>query len=124
MRPAIQMFPPYMQSHYTYRLTESYDNKTSLVQKSVGRHRDEIMAAVLFEQIPMGNSEQKHTSTEVGFYTSDDVDSCQAIESAHQLSVSFFTLHSTFLLQGLQELLHRHGAAEGGVRGHSTDKST
>lgn len=52
-------------------------------------------------------------STEVGIYTSDDVDSSQPIECAHQLSVSFFTLHSTFLLQGLQELLHRHGAGEG-----------
>lgn len=43
-------------------------------------------------------------------YTSDDVDSSQAVECAHQLSVGFFTLHSTFLLQRLEELLHRHGA--------------
>lgn len=29
-----------------------------LVTKSVGRHKDEIMASVLFELIPMGKSEQ------------------------------------------------------------------
>lgn len=55
----------------------------------------------------------------MGIYTSDDVDSSQAIECAHQLSVSFFTLHSTFLLQGLQELFHRHGAGEGEGEGEA-----
>lgn len=67
----------------------------------------------------MGNCEQwEHKKTEEAFYTSDDVNSCKAIEGAHQLSVGFFTLHSTFLLQGLEELLHRHGAGE------ETDKPT
>lgn len=48
---------------------------------------------------------------QVRTFTSDDVDSSQAVECAHQLSVGFFTLHSTFLLQRLEELLHGHGAA-------------
>ena len=47
--------------------------------------------------------------------TSDDVDACQAVEGAHQLSVNLFTLHSTFLLQGLEQLLHRHGAVLGAL---------
>lgn len=72
-----------------------------------------MLKKVLQSKVPMGNWEQREQNRiEVGFYTSDDVDSRQAIERAHQLSVSFFTLHSTFLLQGLQELLHRHGAEE------------
>lgn len=70
---------------------------------------------------PWENGSRGSTSTEVGIYTSDDVDSSQAIECAHQLSVGFFTLHSTFLLQGLQELLHRHGAGE---ERHGTDTQT
>lgn len=51
--------------------------------------------------------------------TSDDVDAGQAVQSAHQLAVRLLTLHPTLLLQGLQELLHRHGA--GGQKGsHQT----
>lgn len=49
--------------------------------------------------------------------TSDDVDACQAVEGAHQLSVNLFAFHSTFLLQGLEQLLHRHGAVLGAL-GH------
>lgn len=71
---------------------------------------------------PWETGSEGSTSAGVGIYTSDDVDSSQAIESAHQLSVSFLALHSTFLLQGLQELLHRHGAGGGGGGG-GRDKS-
>lgn len=109
--------PQNTRPHSTYRLTETTKH---LGTKSVGRHKVEIIASVLFELIPMGKSEQRAHKYR-GFYTFDDVDSSQAIESAHQLSVSFFTLHSTFLLQGLKELLHRHGAGEGR---HTTDIPT
>lgn len=40
--------------------------------------------------------------------TSDNVDSCQTIESTHQLPVSLLTLNTTLLLQGLQQFFHRH----------------
>lgn len=42
--------------------------------------------------------------------TFNDMDTSQAIKSTHQLSVSFFTLRPTFLLQRCQQFLHGHGA--------------
>lgn len=59
-------------------------------------------------------------------FTSDDVDPSQAVECAHQLSVGFFALHSTFLLQRLEELLHCHGAvcAEGNKKSNLRHTNT
>lgn len=95
---------------YTYRLTANMLQQNISVQKKVSGDHGLCFCLNWF---PWETGSRGSASTKVGIYTSDDVNSSQTIECAHQLSVSFFTLHSTFLLQGLQELLHRHGAVEG-----------
>lgn len=75
-------------------------------------YKNTEMSSWLMFCFPWETGRRSGAGAEVGFSTSDDVDSSQTIESTNQLSVSFFTLHSTFLLQGLQELLHCHGAGE------------
>lgn len=59
MRRAIQTDPSTLKTHIHIYLL--YWNKTSRYKKSVGGHKDEIRACVLFEPIPMGNwAQMKH----------------------------------------------------------------
>lgn len=58
MRRAIQTTPVHKATLYISPHWDSLQQK-HLGRKSVGRHKDEIMACVLFELIPMGNWEQR-----------------------------------------------------------------
>lgn len=110
-------------SRHIYTYISFTETKHLGTKKVLGDTKMRSGPVFCFNWFPWETGRRWSTGTEVGIYTSDDVDSSQAIECAHQLSVSFFTLHSTFLLQGLQELFHRHGAGEG-EGGGTADKTT
>lgn len=57
MRRAIQT-DPCTHTQDTYTHISPFLKQNISVQKSVGGHKDEIRACVLFELIPMGNWEQ------------------------------------------------------------------